>query len=204
MNNHIEYNIVTFFFYVCQWKSECIMKNSSTTDKLLHRLSKDDYAAFEELFRLYHKPVYLFVCQLVSSSYETEEVVQNVFIAIWSQRKKLQISTSFLSYLFGIARHFIYRFIQQKINHEAFIEYYVYQNNEYNFITEEEVLFNELREKYQRLLEDIPERRREIFKLSREEGLSYKAISEKLGISENTVDTQIRSALAFLRNHLIS
>ncbi len=179
------------------------MENSNNTNKLLHRLSKDDYIAFEELFRLYHKPVYLFVYQLVSSSYETEEVVQNVFIAIWNQRKKLQIKSSFLSYLYGIARHFVYRFIQQKINHEAFTEFYLYQNKEYNFITEEEVIFNELKEKYQRLLENIPERRREIFKLSREEGLSYKAISEKLGISENTVDTQIRFALTFLRSNLI-
>ena len=179
------------------------MKNSNSTSRLLHRLSKGDNAAFEELFRRYHKQVYLFVYQLVSSSYEAEEVVQNVFIAIWNQRKNLQINSSFLSYLFGIARHLIYRFIQQKINHEAFIGFYLYQNDEYSFITEEEVIFNELREKYQRLLENIPERRREIFKLSREEGLSYKAISKKLGISENTVDTQIRFALAFLREHLL-
>lgn len=179
------------------------MKNSESTEKILHRLSEDDSAAFEELFRLYHKQVYLFAFQLVPSSYEAEEIVQKVFIAIWDQRKKLQINTSFLSYLFGIARHFTYRFIQQKINHEAFSEYYLYGNKEYDFITEDEISYNELAEKYKQLLNELPERRREIFLLSRDEGLSYKAIAEKLGISENTVDTQIRLALGFLRTHLI-
>jgi RNA polymerase sigma-70 factor (ECF subfamily) len=54
-------------------------------------------------------------------------------------------------------------------------------------------------EKLQELINQIPERRREIFRLSRFEGLSYKQIAEKLHISENTVDSQIRNALAFLR-----
>jgi RNA polymerase sigma-70 factor (ECF subfamily) len=53
--------------------------------------------------------------------------------------------------------------------------------------------------KLQKLINEIPERRREIFRLSRFEGLSYKQIAERLNISENTVDSQIRNALAFLR-----
>jgi RNA polymerase sigma-70 factor (ECF subfamily) len=57
----------------------------------------------------------------------------------------------------------------------------------------------EAEEKLQKLINEIPERRREIFRLSRFEGLSYKQIAERLNISENTVDSQIRNALAFLR-----
>ncbi len=49
------------------------------------------------------------------------------------------------------------------------------------------------------LIQQIPERRREIFVLSRFEGLSYKQIATKLNITENTVDSQIRNALSFLR-----
>ena len=54
-------------------------------------------------------------------------------------------------------------------------------------------------EKLQKLINEIPERRREIFRLSRFEGLSYKQIAQRLNITENTVDSQIRNALNFLR-----
>jgi RNA polymerase sigma-70 factor, ECF subfamily len=178
------------------------MKDLESIDKLISRIAKDDSVAFEMLFQLYHKRVYAFAFRLLSSAQDAEEIVQNVFMAIWSQRKDIHISTSFLSYLFGIARHMIYQCIQRKIHQEAFVEFYLENNQDYTFITEEEVLFRELEGTLHRLIRELPERRREIFVLSRVEGLSYKAISEKLGISENTVDTQIRHALAYLRNKL--
>jgi RNA polymerase sigma-70 factor (ECF subfamily) len=179
------------------------MGNSDTTNKLVHRITEGDKKAFEELFQLYHKQIYSFAYKITGSSFDAEEIVQNVFIAIWDQRKNLQIITSFLSYLFGIARHHVYRYIQQKLNHEAFVEFYLYNNKDYTYVTEEDVLYNELKNTYQKIIDLLPERRREIFILSRNEGLSYKEIAEKLGITENTVDTQIRHALAFLRYHLL-
>jgi RNA polymerase sigma-70 factor (ECF subfamily) len=60
-------------------------------------------------------------------------------------------------------------------------------------------LTEDMEEKLQKLIDEIPERRRAIFRMSRFEGLSYKQIAERLNISENTVDSQIRNALAFLR-----
>jgi RNA polymerase sigma-70 factor (ECF subfamily) len=57
----------------------------------------------------------------------------------------------------------------------------------------------EAEDKLMELIDQMPERRREIFKLSRFNGMSYRQIAERLHISENTVDSQIRNALAFLR-----
>ena len=177
--------------------------NLSDDMKLVSLMQRDDPDAFERLFHLYNKRVYAFSYSMLPSFKDSEEIVQNVFMAVWDQRKSLHITSSFQSYLFGIARHMIYNFIQQRINHEAFIEYCLEHNQEYSFITEEEVLFRELEGILQQLMHELPERRCEIFKLSRLEGLSYKEISEKLGISENTVDTQIRHALDYLRTRII-
>lgn len=171
--------------------------------ELLILLQKDDTIAFEKLFRLYHKRVYAFALHLLPSTSNAEDIVQNVFMAVWNQRKTLQISTSFITYLFGIARHMVYDFIQRKIHHEAFVEYSLENNKEYSFITDDEVIFHELEERLKKHISELPERRREIFLLSRMEGLSYKEISAKLGISENTVDTQIRHALNYLRSHFL-
>jgi RNA polymerase sigma-70 factor, ECF subfamily len=179
------------------------MEDSAAINTLIRRMAEGDQDAFEKLFHLYHKKVYLFAVRLLPSAEDAEEVVQNVFLSIWNQREKLYISVSFSSYLFGIVRHMVYSFIERKVRHEAFVEYYIEHNLEYSFVTEEDVLFRELENLLHRLIQELPERRREIFKLSRVEGLSYKEISERLGISENTVDTQIRHALAHLRSYIV-
>lgn len=179
------------------------MNQSENTDQIVRQLANDDHKTFKNLYELYHKYLYAFALNLLPSGADAEEIVQNVFLAVWNQRKNLNIHSSFISYLYGIARHMIYDFIQHKINHEAFVKYYLENNSEYNFITEEEVLFNELKLRFETLIIEIPERRREIFLLSRIEKLSYKEIALKLSISENTVDTQIRHALGFLRSQLL-
>lgn len=178
------------------------MENVDNIKELMLRISADDEKAFDTLFYLYNKRVYYFAFRLLNSSVDAEEIVQNVFLALWNQRKTLNISDTVTSYLFGIARYQIYEQIRQKLNHEAYTEYFLEQNKEYSFITEDEVVCNELENKVQYYLQQLPERRREIFMLSRMEKLSYKEIAQKLGISENTVDTQIRHALNFLRRQL--
>lgn len=169
---------------------------------LISKLQEDNPEAFEELFALYHARVYAFALRIMPSSRDAEEIVQNVFMAVWCQRKTIRISTSFISYLCGITRHMVYDLIQQKIRHDAFVEYFLQQNQEQVFKTENDILFHELSEEVQRLILDLPQRRREIFTLNRMDGLSYSEISKKLGISENTVDTQIRHALHYLRDKI--
>jgi RNA polymerase sigma-70 factor (ECF subfamily) len=66
--------------------------------------------------------------------------------------------------------------------------------------TMEEVLFQEVQTVLLDLIEKPPEKRREIFRLHRLDGLSYHEIAQRLCISENTVDTQMRKSLQFIRN----
>ena len=169
---------------------------------LLDRLCKDDPEAFESLFQQYHTRIYAFSLRLMGSASDAEDIVQNVFLAVWGQRKSLQVKISISSYLFGVARHMVYEAIRRKLQKDVLEEYYLKQNQEYAFVTEEDVLGNELREKLQNLLKEMPQRRREIFLMNRQDGYSYLEIAQKLGISENTVDTQIRHALNFLRKKL--
>lgn len=178
------------------------MEDLEKINYLIAHIANDDTGAFETLFHLYHKRVYAFAQSLLNSSEDAEEIVQNVFMALWNQRKNLHVTSSFTSYIFAIARNMVYEQIRQKINKKAFSEYYLEHNVEYSFITDEEVVCNELKAKIQKCIDLLPERRREIFVLSRVEKLSYKEIAEKLNITENTVDTQIRHALNALRRQL--
>lgn len=171
-------------------------------ENLLRSLRSGDKKSFELLYKVYHKRVYAYAMRLLPSAEDAEEIVQNVFLAVWNQRNTIDPVISFNSYIFGIARHLVYKIIRQKLNHEAYTAYALYNNSEYAFITEDEIAFRELELLYNKLIDQLPERRREIFLLSRKENLSYKDISKILHISENTVDTQIRLALDFIKSRL--
>jgi RNA polymerase sigma-70 factor (ECF subfamily) len=179
-----------------------MIMNLLDDNELLIQLQQESPAAFEKLYHRYHRLVFTFSFNLLASRRDAEETVQYVFEALWNQRKSLKIDSSLHAYLFGIARNKVYSLIRHKIRHEAFTKYYLELNHEYDFVTEEAVAYHELKEKLDALLLELPKRRREIFNLSRFNGLSFREISQKLGISENTVDTQIRHALNYLRGKL--
>ncbi|NJK96710.1 MAG: sigma-70 family RNA polymerase sigma factor [Bacteroidales bacterium] len=84
-------------------------------DKLLDLIKKGSSKSFEVLYQRYHKRIYTYALRLLPSSYHAEEIVQNVFIAVWNQRTSLNFTTTFSSYIFGITRHMVYRQIRQKL-----------------------------------------------------------------------------------------
>jgi RNA polymerase sigma-70 factor (ECF subfamily) len=171
-------------------------------EKLLALLKNGDSKSFEVLYQRYHKRVYAYALKLLPSTQDAEEIVQNVFLAVWNQRNSLDFVSSFNLYIFGIVRHLVYRFIKQKVNYEAYAAYVLYSKTEYAFVTDDDVAYKELEQLYNKLIEQLPERRKEIFLLSRKYNLSYREISERLNISENTIDTQIRLALGFIKTEL--
>ncbi len=170
-----------------------------TEKELLKKLKEGDSFAFEVLFYKYRNKVKGFSVKMVPAQVDPEEIVQEVFVRLWLKRDAIDPEKDFQSYLFSIAKHLILDHLKSAVNRKL---YFVGEHFQQDILEEEGVdslLSEETEEKLQKLINEIPERRREIFRLSRFEGLSYKQISERLNISENTVDSQIRNALAFLR-----
>ena len=71
--------------------------------------------AFEKIFFRYHQLIYNFCLRLLSSHDEAEEIVQNVFVALWEQRSRLDVSKPVLPYLFSIARYMVYSELRQQV-----------------------------------------------------------------------------------------
>ena len=92
--------------------------------------------------------------------------------------------------------------LRKRISENCYIDYMLQQNLLFADDLEKQIEDKELCEIINQLLQQLPERRLEIFRMSRDENLTYKQIAEKLQISENTVDTQIRNVLNFLRREL--
>lgn len=170
-----------------------------TEKELVKKLKEGDSFAFEVLFYKYRNKVKGFAVKIVPTQVDPEEIVQEVFVKLWLKKEAVDPGKDFQSYLFSIAKHLVLDHLKSAVNRKL---YFVGEHFQQDLLIEEgqeNVLQEDAEEKLQRLIDEIPERRREIFRLSRFEGLSYKQIAERLNISENTVDSQIRNALAFLR-----
>jgi RNA polymerase sigma-70 factor, ECF subfamily len=170
-----------------------------TEKELVKKLKEGDSFAFEVLFYKYRNKVKGFAMKIVPSQIDPEETVQEVFVKLWLKKEMINPEKDFQSYLFSIAKHLVLDHLKSAVNRKL---YFVGEHFQQDLLEEEGLetsISQETEEKLQKLINEIPERRREIFRLSRFEGLSYKQIAERLNISENTVDSQIRNALAFLR-----
>jgi len=170
-----------------------------TDQDLAARLKEDDQLAFEVLFYKYKNKLKGFVLKLAPPQIDPEEIVQKVFIKVWMLRTRIDAQKSFSSFLFTIAKNEVVDYLRSAVNRKIYLvgEGLAEDLNIGDEAGNEAQL--EMEQKVGELIRNLPERRRQIFELSRYEGMSYKQIAAKLNISENTVDTQIRKALNYLR-----
>lgn len=172
-----------------------------TEKELIKKLQEGDPFAFEVLFYKYRNKVKGFALKMVPTQLDPEEIVQEVFVKLWLKRDMVNPEKDFQSFLFSVAKNLILDHLKSAVNKRLYFTGEFFQQD---FMMDDaaDQQGRELAEaRLYQLIEQIPERRREIFCLSRFEGLSYKQIAGRLKISENTVDSQIRNALAFLRDH---
>jgi RNA polymerase sigma-70 factor (ECF subfamily) len=170
-----------------------------TEKELVKKLKEGDSFAFEVLFYKYRNKVKGFAIRIVPPQIDPEEIVQEVFVRVWLKKEAVDPEKDFQSYLFSIAKHLVLDHLKSAVNRKLYFVGDHFQQDLLAVEGLESSLVEHAEEKLQQLIKEIPERRREIFLLSRFEGLSYKQIAVRLNISENTVDSQIRNALAFLR-----
>lgn len=161
---------------------------------LVCRLKNGDKRAFDELYGLFHKKIYLFCLNYGLAIADAEEITQEVFVKLWLNRTSLDSEKSFNSYLYKIGKNIIIDEFKKKIKTKATQEYQmsliVPGNN-----VEEGMDYMDLKNLMDETLLYLPERRREVFELSRIQGLSHKEIAEELGISIKTVENHLNLAL---------
>lgn len=167
---------------------------------LIQLLQKGNVAAFDSLFEVYSPKLYGFALKYFKNETDAEELVQEVFVKVWENRQSLKSELSFKSYLFTIALNQIRKYFNKKATSLRYLE--SLQNNpEYSDQGTTNDYDTTLNQIYQ-IIEQMPERRREIFTKSKLEGKSSKEVAAELKISPGTVDNQISEALRFIRSQL--
>ncbi len=158
---------------------------------------------FEKLYKLYYPKMFAFAKNYVPANEDAENIVQDVFLTLWERKEEIEISFTLTTYLFTLVKNRCLNFLRHKLIEEEYnsqmkkelgFKLYALEVFDYSYQSEEE-----LQEIIRRALDALPERCREVFIKSRIEGLKYKEISDELGISVNTVENQIVTALRKLR-----
>ena len=162
-------------------------------------IAAGDRNAFEALFRQHYRALCAFAHGYVKDADRAEDLVQDLFFRLWLDREKLQVNTSLKAYLYAAVRN---RCLNAVKSHSRM----VVLNEEADDRAQDDAMPEDehtLRiARVQAAIEELPEERKKIFKLSRYEGLKYHEIAARLGISVKTVENQMGSALKYLRHEL--
>ena len=158
-------------------------------------------SAFDQLFKEYYRPLSVFALKYVPDLETAKEIVQDLFVHLYENRRSLVISTSLQSYLYQSVRNRCLNLIKQQKTHRDHMDHLKLEQETTEDI-EARIWETELEHQVFRIVSGLPARCREIFNLSRVKGLSNSEISKKLDISKRTVETQISNALKALRQNL--
>jgi len=170
--------------------------------ELIKKIILGDATAFETLFRSYFQLMVDFCFRFVEDVSTAENIVQEVFLKIWANRVKLDPEVKIKFYL--------YRAVKNKaLNHLRHLKVVrssvedVYSCNIPGKTPGEEINEEEIAELLMKAIEELPEKCKTIFFMSKYDHLKYSEIAEILDISIKTVEYQMRRAFKFLRKHLL-
>ena len=173
--------------------------------ELVNKLVEGDIIAFEKIYRDYFSKVLGFVHQFSLSSEDTEEIVQDVFLKLWEKRASIDPEKTLDVFLYVMAKNLVIDNMRKMVASKKRLQLSMESadNATPQNATEQLVNFYELKEIIDKLIDMLPDRRRMIFKLNREKGLSYKEIADVLNISTGTVEKQMTQAIKTLKKNLL-
>lgn len=177
-------------------------KDQQVTAQLIQSLKAGNPHAFKRVFLLYEKRLYYFVYSITKSEYIAEEILQEVFIKIWTRRASLDMDRSFESFIFTMTRNLTYNYLRDASRRES-IRNELWSNVEAQHQwVEADLIFEEYKDIVEDIVRTLPRQKRSIYQLSRQEGKSNSEIAEMLGISPKTVKNHLWNTMSTIRSQL--
>ncbi len=180
------------------------MKNAIYNEnQFLLQLSQDNQYAFAQIYQYYSARIYGKLLKVLKSEIQAEEILQDIFLKIWNNRKNIDPEKSFRSYLFQIAINSAYDVLRKSARSKQLqAQLTDVCCSSYSHI-EEQLMNKENHDLLNRGIDLLPPKRRNIFKLCKIEGISYEEVSRQLGISPSTISDHIVKANQFLKDYLL-
>lgn len=171
-------------------------------DTLIKQLKKGNKQALDEIYGLYYAKILSFCRAYLKDENLALDIVQETFIKLWEKRASIQSNSKLEALLFTITKNALFDLFRKKATEEKYLDYLSAYQSSNSISTESIVGYESLKDEYEKLIPQLPQKRRQVFLMSRKEGLSNKEIAKRMGISEKTVENQITQALAFFRQEL--
>ena len=168
--------------------------------QLVLKIKSGDRSAFKTLFEHFQNSLYNFLIYKTGDSDLSEDILQETLLKVWQKRNSLDESLSIKSYLFTMANNSaMNHFRHQKViyAHQA-----QYQFEDEDRSPEDIFRTKEFYDQVLQAIENLPEKTRITFMMSRFEDLSYKEIAERTDVSIKTVESHIGKALRLIRKKL--
>lgn len=142
--------------------------------------------------------VYSFANGFLKDTDEAEEVAQMVFVKIWDKREKFRNVNNFDSYLFTLTKYTVFNFIEAK--HITYVSEDEIPDREDNVTPYDNLIASDLQLLIDMTVENMPHQRKQVFRMSREKGMSNEKIANTLGIQKKTVENHLNLALKELKS----
>lgn len=172
---------------------------SLPAEELIPLIKNDDKVAFAEFYDRYKGPMYFQAFKMLGDDEEAKDVVQEMFIKLWESRNSLTVKTTVEAYVFRSVRHKVIDFIRHQQTVSRYLDSLESYLEKGSAAPDERYIEKETMALFKKELSELPDRMREVFELSRNQGLSHKQIAAQLNISENTVKKQINKAIKHMR-----
>jgi RNA polymerase sigma-70 factor (ECF subfamily) len=174
-----------------------------TNEQLLQQMSDGDRQAFTMLYRRYWEDLFITAAKALRAKEAAADVVQDVFLSFWDRRNELDIQGSLAAYLHTSVRYKCIHYIEKNITRRDYLlQLAEVEVSNSSPDAEINLQLKEMQQSITKTVEEMPAKMQEVFRLSRQEHLSYKEIAEHLNISVETVKKHIQHALHLIRTSL--
>lgn len=169
-------------------------------------LREGNHKAFQWVYNFYWSQVYNFTRLYITSTEESKEIVQEVFIKLWESKHLINENNNIKGFLFIVTRNAIFNKKRNSLNEEYYkmsvLKAYSESNvTDYNEV-EAELYASELKDYIDLLIDSLPDKQKKIFMLSRKSNMTNKEIAEEMNLNIKTVEAYITKTLKYLKENI--
>ena len=164
-------------------------------EELINLMQQDSLGAFKEIYTRYWKALYAEAYKRLKNKDAAEEIVQELFTALWHKRYALSITQTLGGYLYASVGYRVIDYYRKEVTRLKYKESLQLVYSEADNSTEDAIMLNDLKLSINSIVNQLPDKCRSVYELSRVDHKTNKEIAQHLGISEKTVENHLTKAL---------